>query len=163
MSDIRLFRKRLIPLENIELKDDIVDLVNDDIILSHWHVLKPRKDIDRGISVYYLKKGIKISKEFDAKGNLVYYYCDIIDTDYNDTTKVYTFTDLLVDVLVYPDNSVKIVDLDEFAEALELSLISTPQVGHALKITDDLLKHIYNNEFDELIKPITDIEAGITW
>ena len=62
MDKIQLFRRRYIPDEIKELKDDIVLSVTDDMILTKWNVLKPRKDIARGVSAYFIDKGIKVSK-----------------------------------------------------------------------------------------------------
>ena len=54
MDKIQLFRRRYIPDEIKELKDDIVLSVTDDMILTKWNVLKPRKDIARGVSAYFI-------------------------------------------------------------------------------------------------------------
>ena len=48
MNKIQLFRRRYIPDEIKELKDDIVLSADDKMILTKWNVLKPRKDIARG-------------------------------------------------------------------------------------------------------------------
>ena len=72
MNKIQLFRRRYIPDEIKELKDDIVLSADDKMILTKWNVLKPRKDIARGVSAYFLDKGIKVSKVYDAEDNLVY-------------------------------------------------------------------------------------------
>ena len=60
----------------------------------------------------------------DQCGNFVYYYCDIIDTSFDENEKKYIFSDLLADVIVYKDGRVKVVDLGEIAEALENNLVS---------------------------------------
>lgn len=116
MDKIQLFRRRYIPDEIKELKDDIVLSVTDDMILTKWNVLKPRKDIARGVSAYFIDKGIKVSKVYDSEDNLVYWYCDIVETVHEKDSQKYVFNDLLIDVLVYPDGFVKVVDIDEFAE-----------------------------------------------
>ena len=67
MNKIQLFRRRYIPDEIKELKDDIVLSADDKMILTKWNVLKPRKDIARGVSAYFLDKGIKVSKVYDAE------------------------------------------------------------------------------------------------
>ena len=51
MNKIQLFRRRYIPDEIKELKDDVVLSADDKMILTKWNVLKPRKDIARGVSV----------------------------------------------------------------------------------------------------------------
>ena len=96
MDKIRLFRRRFMPDEITELKDDTIIMATDDVIITKWDVLKPRKDISTGISAYFLKKGIKVSKVFDSNGSLVYYYCDIIETLHDNDRDEYTFNDLLI-------------------------------------------------------------------
>ena len=44
---------------------------------------------------------------------MLFWYCDIVDHTFDTATDTYIFTDLLVDVIVYPDGFVKVVDLDE--------------------------------------------------
>ena len=102
MSRPRLFRRRFIPDENIELKDDMILALEPNLIITSWNVLKPRRDISRGVSAYFIDKGIKVSKVFDNAGQMVYWYCDIIETHYDEKENTYTFNDLLIDVVVYP-------------------------------------------------------------
>ena len=158
MDKIRLFRRRFMPDEITELKDDTIIMATDDVIITKWDVLKPRKDISTGISAYFLKKGIKVSKVFDSNGSLVYYYCDIIETLHDNDRDEYTFNDLLIDVLVYPDGHVEVVDMDEFADIMEHGTLSNDIIAKALRTTDYLLKLIYSGIFRELTKYITDIE-----
>ena len=56
MDNIRLFRKRFIPEEIIELKNDNIIHFKDNIIITKWDVLKPRHDINNGISAYFIMK-----------------------------------------------------------------------------------------------------------
>ena len=100
MDNIRLFRKRFIPEEIIELKNDNIIHFKDNIIITKWDVLKPRHDINNGISAYFINDGIKVSKIFNENGTLVYWYCDIIETIYNNKTNSFTFNDLLIDILI---------------------------------------------------------------
>ena len=138
-----LIRKRLIPFETIPLKDDIIDIMEDGLIVTHWNVIKPRKDFQKGISCYFYKEGYKISRFMDADGALVYFYCDIIDSEYDEKTNTYIFTDLLADVIIYPDGQVKVVDLGEVAEAMESGIISKELVIKALNRLDKLLDIVY--------------------
>ena len=117
MGECRLFRKRLIPEECVELKDDEVLRLDENVIVTRWKCLKPRQDFFGGISCYLLKKGIKISKILKEDGSLLFWYCDIIKTEYTPETKTYIFTDLLADVVILPDGYVKVLDLDELAES----------------------------------------------
>lgn len=161
MSRPRLFRKRYIPEENIELKDDLILAVEPDYILTSWDVLKPRADISRGYSIYFLKKGVKVSKVFDNAGQLVYWYCDIIETEYDQDANTYTFCDLLIDVLVYPDGQVEVVDMDEFADAMEQGILSMGTIAKAMRNADELLHKIYDGKFHEYTHYIDEVQASL--
>ncbi len=148
MDDLKIFRKRLIPSECIWLKDDIVLLCNEEFIVTRWNTLKPRKDFTHGFSVYCLKKGIKVSKFYKPDGTLRYWYCDVVDYDINITENTCTTTDLLVDVVVYPDGSSRILDLDELADAHEKGLVDNNTLYEALKRADKLVSDIYAGNFN---------------
>ena len=70
----------------------------------------------------------------------------------------YVFTDLLVDVIVYPDGFVRVVDLNELADAARDGLLSPDQMQLALRRTDKLLSLIYKGAFAKLQKYIEDYE-----
>ena len=155
-----LYRKRLIPEECILLKDDVILYRDDRIIVTSWHSLKPRKDLHHGYSCYYLDKGIKVSKFYRPDNTLLYWYCDIVDYDYSPDTDAYVVTDLLADVIVYPDGFVKVVDLDELVTALESGLLSEGLLKKSLLRIDALLKIIYGNSFSALQEPIDSREQA---
>ena len=157
MSRPRLFRRRFIPDENIELKDDMFLALEPNLIITSWNVLKPRRDISRGVSAYFIDKGIKVSKVFDNAGQMVYWYCDIIETHYDEKENIYTFNDLLIDVVVYPDGQVEVLDMDEFADAMEQGILSVGTIAHAMRATDDLLHTIYAGEFEKYTHYIDDM------
>ena len=149
-DDPILFRRRIIPDECVLLKDDIILYHDEDIIVTKWVALHPKKDLDHGYSCYFLKKGFKVSKFLYKDESLIYWYCDIIDNSYDVSKNTYIFRDLLADVLVYPDGFVKVVDLDELERALENNLLTIEGVEKALKCLDDLLRIIYSGDFDKL-------------
>lgn len=157
MSRPRLFRRRFIPDENIELKDDMILALEPNLIITSWNVLKPRRDISRGVSAYFIDKGIKVSKVFDNAGQMVYWYCDIIETHYDEKENIYTFNDLLIDVVVYPDGQVEVLDMDEFADAMEQGILSVGTIAHAMRAADDLLHTIYAGEFEKYTHYIDDM------
>lgn len=153
-----LFRKRIIPDECIALKDDEILYIDDEIIVTKWNVLKPRPDFHHGYSCYFLNKNIKVSKFLEEGGSLHYWYCDIIEYSYDETQNSYTFTDLLADVIVYPDETVKVVDLDEIAVALERKMLSERELVIALRTLDSLLNMIYKGDFDFLKSKVEQFE-----
>lgn len=156
MDTIKLFRRRYIPDELVELKDDVILHHDKEIIVTKWNSLKPRDDISGGCSAYFLDKGWKVSRILQHDGSMKYWYCDIIEAAFDKTTNSYTFHDMLIDVLIYPDSHVEVVDMDEFADALSNNIISMASAANALRATDSLLGTIYSGHFDTLTKYITD-------
>lgn len=154
MADPILYRKRLIPEECVLLKDDRLLYRDERIIVTAWNTLKPRKDIHHGRSCYYLQEGIKVSRFYDAADSLLYWYCDIVSYDYYAETDTYIITDLLADVIVYPNGFVKVVDIDELATARESGLLSEDMLTKALLTLNHLLQIIYNGRFENLQKPL---------
>jgi protein associated with RNAse G/E len=146
---MKLYRRRFIPDELIYLKDDKVIYTDGDRIVTSWEVLTKRHDFSCGISCYYINEGIKVSRFMNDKGELVYWYCDIIETEYDERTDSYTFKDLLADVIIYPDNSFKVVDLDEIALAIEKRIISSELICACMRRLDTLLNKLYSGEFSE--------------
>ena len=146
----KLYRRRYIPDECILLKDDVILHQDDKLIITKWKTLKPRKDFDHGCSCFYLDKGIKISRFFDEEGELLFHYCDVIETHYDPEENAYIFNDLLADVIVYDNGFVKVLDVGEIAEAVDEGIITVAQAMNALRILDELLTLIYKGEFMQL-------------
>lgn len=140
------------PNEIVYLKDDIITWQEENVMVTKWDVLHPKAKFSHGVSCYYMDKGWKISKFLNKNNELVYYYCDIIDTTHNEEENFYVFTDLLADVIIYPDGSVKVVDLGEVADALEEGIISDREVKLALKRLDALLEVVYGGGLPEMIR-----------
>ena len=59
MEKIKLYRKRYIPDEIVYLANDTIAHLDDDIIVTTWKTLKPRKDFAYGTSIYLLIKTIR--------------------------------------------------------------------------------------------------------
>ncbi len=150
MNDLKIYRKRMIPDECILLKDDMILNRTDDLIVTKWNTLKPRRDFHHGYSCYFLKLGFKISKFYREDNSLLYWYCDIVDYTYQDADNTLIVTDLLADVVVYPDGYVKVLDLNELAIALEKNLCEPQIITQALRKLDSLLNLIYDDKFDIL-------------
>ena len=150
MDQLKIYRKRMIPDECILLKDDIILERTDDIIITKWNTLKPRRDFHHGYSCYYLKLGYKVSKFYREDNSLLYWYCDIVDYSYQDAVNSLIVTDLLADVVIYPDGYIKVLDLNELAIALEQNLCDPKVITHAFIKIDNLLNMIYDDKFDTL-------------
>lgn len=145
----KLFRKRLIPNECVELKDDVILDMNDDILVTSWRTLKPRKDFHHGYSCFFFKDGIKVSKFLREDGSLYYYYCDIVTFDEDKDNNVLTVIDLLADVTVDPDGRMNVLDLDELCEARETGLITDDQFFLSVKQLGGLITCIQQGEFNK--------------
>lgn len=143
----KLYRRRFVPKETIYLKDDIILSQESNLIITKWNTLKPRCDIAGGISAYYIDKGIKVSRVHNCENQLVYWYCDIINTIYEVETNSYIFEDLLIDVIVYENGMVHVVDLDEVGDLLENNQLETKKISNALHIVNALLQQIYSGNF----------------
>lgn len=150
MTNPILYRRRIIPEECILLKDDIIVSCDEEHIITNWQALHPKKDLHHGSSCYFLKEGIKVSKFCYKDDSLLYWYCDIVDFDYNPIKNTLIVTDLLADVIIYPDGFVKVVDLDELVTALESQSISLDTLKSSIKKLDYLLQIIYSGNFDRL-------------
>lgn len=149
-----LYRKRLIPDECICLKKDNIIVQNNSQIITTWKTLHPKNEFSKGISYYAIDKGWKISKFYNERNELVYIYCDIIETFYDNQTDSYTFTDLLADVIIESNGNIKVVDLDELATALHNQIINNQTIITALYRLNELLTTIYNGELQKYIDTI---------
>lgn len=150
MSELQLYRKRLIPAECILLKDDTVVKQTEDVVITSWKTLNPKISFSHGCSCYFLKEGFKISKFYRQDNSLLYWYCDIVEYTHDEQTHTLIATDLLADVIVYPDGRAKVVDLNELAQAFETGLLTAAQLCNALRQLDHLLSYIYRDKFDQL-------------
>lgn len=159
MENVKLYRKRIIPQECVYLKDDIILYQDSEVIITRWNTLHPKKTLHHGYSCYFLERGFKVSKFYDHDSQLISWYCDIISTSYDIKENSYIFTDLLIDVIVYPDGFVRVVDLDELADAFRDRLLTNDELQMALRRLDKLLSLIYKGAFSRLQKYIEDYDT----
>lgn len=83
-------------------------------------------------------------------GKFLYWYCDIIDYEYDDANDAFTFIDLLVDVKV-TNGKIQVLDLDELKEALDKGLIDNERFLRAINKLNKLVKMIEENGIDYLV------------
>ena len=153
-----IYRKRIIPEEIILLDKDEILYSDEDRIVTRWNTIKPKKILHHGCSCYFLKEGYKVSKFYREDGTLIYWYCDIINYKYDPEKNSYVFTDLLADVLVYPDGKVEVIDVGEIADALSDGTLSIDEMIPALRSLDALLGLIYSGKFSDIQDMINRIE-----
>ena len=144
---MKMFRKRFIPNEIVDISSDEVLERNENIIVTKWKPIKPRADIGGGISYIFLKKGYKISKIFDTEGNFKYWYCDIIEYTYDNQKDEYIFVDLLADVVIYPSGKYEVLDLDELKNVFEEKSITKEQMLKSIKCVNTLVEMLQNGMF----------------
>ena len=153
-----LYRKRILPQECIRLKDDVILTCNEDIILTKWNALKPKKDLHHGYSCYFLKEGYKVSQFLREDDSLLYWYCDIVEYLPDSAAHSLTSLDLLADVIIYPDGYVKVMDLDELVTTLDQGALTQDLLKKCLTRLNSLLQIIYGGNFHTLQKYIEDIK-----
>jgi len=144
---MKMYRKRFIPNEIIDISSDEVIERNENIVITKWRPINPRKDIGGGISYTFLKKGYKISKIFNTEGKFIYWYCDIIEYTYDKNKDEYIFIDLLADVKVYENGEYEVLDLDELSIALKEGLITKAQLLKSIKSVNILIEMVQNKMF----------------
>lgn len=147
----RIYRIRYIPSEIIDLSSDALLFRDQRYLITEWKPIKPRSDISWGISCVFLENGWKVSAFLDADKKIKYWYCDIIDIDYDQETDTYRLYDLLIDVKIMMNGKVEVIDLDELAIAFEEGLITQKQLSISLKQSNNLLNLIYNSDFPTFV------------
>ena len=142
-----ILRKRLIPLETVDLKSDIMLYRDDFTLITQWQTIRPKTGFSHGVSYYFLNQSYKISRFYDHDGTFLYWYCDMIEVNYQKETDTYLMLDLLLDIKVYPDGHVEILDEDELDEAFEKDLISEEQYNTSKKSVVLLMNAIDQDAF----------------
>ena len=84
----------------------------------------------------------------------MYWYCDIVDYTKGPEENSIIVRDLLADVVIYPDGKIRILDLDELAEAFEKKLIDEKLLKKSLVSLGNLMDAIYENSISALEAPI---------
>ena len=149
-EDLKIYRRRFIPNELISLDSDEILYLDDEKLVTKWNALHARSDFASGVSAYFFKDGWKVSKILDHEGNVIHWYCDIVECILDEKKNSITCQDLLFDVVVYENGRYKVLDCDEAAEAYESGLITGAQLCSALRSLHELLEVVYHDRFDRL-------------
>lgn len=145
LSGIKLLRKRYLPEEEVDISGDEILYRSKDLLVTAWVPIKTRTDISRGISYWFLDKGWKVSKIYNADGSFKYYYCDICRYEVYDD--LYKMVDLLVDVIIDNEGHYKVVDFEELSDMLEAKKLPPKEFMLAIKTFTELITKINNGEF----------------
>ncbi len=81
-----------------------------------------------------------ITAMLDAEGEVIVWYIDMIASQGMDESGIPYFDDLYLDLVVYPDGTILVDDMDELEEAYESGDISKELYDLALKTSDKLQK-----------------------
>ncbi len=151
MHNLTILRKRYIPLEEVDISLDRVLIDNEQLLVTKWIPIKPRGDFAWGISYVNFQEPYKISRFYDHKDGFLYWYCDIIQTerwvDAQTGQRFCRLTDLLVDVVMYPDGRIEVKDEEELDEAIAAGLITPEQKALALQAKDRLVARMEAGAF----------------
>ena len=155
MEQFLIRRVRLIPQESILLKDDIILYRDEEHIITSWDAFNKRPELVRGLSVYYLKEHLKLSKVFHEDGDFHWYF-DIADYRFEEIEdgSELIMTDLLADVAVFRDGRIRVLDLGELADAQEQELIDDRLLKKSLRTLDRLLRELYRDGITRFAAPL---------
>lgn len=148
---MKIIRKRIIPHEEVDISADELLIKDNNVIITRWLPIKPRKDIGYGISLLDINSNYKVSAFYDKSAKFLYWYCDIVIVSYNKQTDTYIIKDLLVDVIKYPGQEAKLLDVDELEIAFLNKLISKDEYMLANNVSS-LVYRMFNENIPEKIQ-----------
>ena len=146
-----ILRKRLIPYETVNLASDELLYLDDSLLITKWNTLHPKKEFKSGVSYYFLDKSFKVSRFYGHDSSLLYWYCDIIEVSFDAATNTYLMLDLLLDIKVFADNHIEILDEDELTEAYEKKLITKEQFLFSHSCMESLITAVQKGLFPPTI------------
>lgn len=146
MSNIKLIRKRYLPFEEVDISNDEILSLDDDLLVTRWNPINDRDDMSKGISFWYFKKNIKVSKIYNNNGEFDHYYIDMCRYEIKPDEE-YKIIDLLADVVVYKDGTYKVLDFDELDEYLENETITPKEFMQSIKAFSKFIKEVNNGVF----------------
>jgi galactokinase/mevalonate kinase-like predicted kinase len=91
------------------------------------------------LTFYMVDKGYTLSKVFNKEGEFMYYYCDIMKMKQVGKWR-YVMVDLLLDLIVYADGSYDVLDIDEFANAIDKGELKRNRQVYALRILHEMIQ-----------------------
>lgn len=147
---MKIFRKRFIPNEVVDISNDEVIYRDTKKLITKWIPIKPRENIAYGESCVYFEKGWKISKFYRKDGSFKFWYCDIIQYEYDEKEDTYILIDLLLDVIVHTDGTYEVLDEDELKAALKKEIISQDIAKEAEEKLKELIQLIQEGKFHTL-------------
>ena len=122
---------------------------DENVIVTKWNTLKPKTAFHHGCSCYFQiwfkAQQILLGKMAPCCTGTV-----IFGFSYDSGTNSLTVTDLLADVVIYPDGEVQVADLDELADALERRLAEPALIAACLRRLHHLLTLLHRDKLEQL-------------
>jgi hypothetical protein len=143
----QILRRRLIPFETVDLAGDALLHRDPRLLVTRWRTIRPKKEFASGVSFWFLDRDYKVSRFYAHDGTFLYWYCDVLQIEYDGARDSYLMLDLLLDVRAYPDGRVEVLDEDELAEAHARRLVTDGQRDRAREILAGLLRDIGEGAF----------------
>lgn len=91
------------------------------------------------LTFYMVDKGYTLSKVFNKSGQFLYYYCDIMEMRKIGKRR-YVMIDLILDLIVHPNGHYELLDIDEFAIAVEKRELSRKKQVYALRVLHEMIQ-----------------------
>lgn len=91
------------------------------------------------LTFYMVDQGYTVSKVFNKQGEFLYYYCDIMEM--KQVSKLnYVMVDFVLDLIVHGNGSYEVIDIDEFADAIERGDIPLKKQVYALRRLHEMIE-----------------------
>ena len=116
-----------------------------DVEVSH-HLLGAIKRGTRTVEYYWLDRWYNVLRFLENDGSTRLWYCNVNTPPLLDDD-VLTYVDLDIDVLVMPDFSYQVLDLDEFDANAERYGYSNEEKAQARAAVEEMISLIKNREF----------------
>lgn len=142
-----LLKHKLVPQGTVDITNDKILFFDGNFLVTQWKPENSNMNISSAISLVSIKDGYQISKKFDSNNKFVYWYCDIVKTKWTKETSCLEITDLIIDLVVFPNYQVNCIDLDELTDAKEKGLISSMDFNWAKESSLKLLQKVIEGEF----------------
>ena len=91
------------------------------------------------LTYYFVDRGYTISKVFNKRGKWLYYYCDIMEMKQVGQMR-YVMVDLILDLIVHANGSYEVLDIDEFADAIEKGELGRTKQVYTLRRLHEMIR-----------------------
>ncbi|PIQ25588.1 hypothetical protein COW36_21330 [bacterium (Candidatus Blackallbacteria) CG17_big_fil_post_rev_8_21_14_2_50_48_46] len=145
-SQLPIRKQKLHPVREVNLSGDTWLHQDEHLCVSYWHLPRTESDqVAHTLTLTIFDEAIQIHSKHNAAGERLYWYCDLLEVKRDEGG--WHLTDLLLDVVVFPDGSTRMLDLGELAEALEEGGIHPQQAAQALRLAETIQDWANQNAF----------------